>query len=252
MSIERDEAIVLGRTRFSETSLIVTLFTRARGPMRVIAKGARRSRSRFSGSLEPTNHVLAVYYRKEGRGLQTLSQCDIIRAYGGMRESLLRLAYGYAIIESLVGLKREETPAGPLFDIALGALSSADRNPGESLEAMFWSFLLAALAESGYRPELEQCLHCRKRPAPGPVRFDPRAGGIVCGDHGGGGIVLSPGTRGLLAALSSGEEPRGPIAPRETAEGREALRRFLQEHGIGKTPFRSLELLAGGLEERDS
>jgi len=247
MPIERDEAIVLQRRRFLESSLIVSLFTRSRGPISVIAKGARRSRSRFGGVLEPTNRIEVVYYRKESRDLHLLAQADLVGSYPALRESLLRLSYGYAIIESLAGLKREETPAGELFPLALEAFAFVEGAAEEELEQVLWGFLLAALAEAGYRPVLERCLRCGKSLRTGDaVRFDARGGGVACARHGEGGLSLSGGTREILASLASGARPPGSLGRQEKAEGREALRRFLVEHGLGRTPFRALELLAEG------
>ncbi|MFH1679302.1 MAG: DNA repair protein RecO [Candidatus Eisenbacteria bacterium] len=244
MAIEREEAIVLSRSRFGETSLIVTLFTRGRGPLRFMVKGARRPRSRFGGCLEPTNHLLAVYYRKEGRDLHLLAQADLVASFPGLRGSLLRLAYAYAIIDALVGLKREETPAEKLFRLALEALGTLDGGAEEDLEPALWSFLLAALADAGYRPELERCLRCGRVVRGSGARFDSRAGGVVCARHGEGGLSLSAGTIEFLGGLAAGARRKTPLTRRETAEGREALRRFLQEHGLGRAPFRSLEILA--------
>lgn len=246
MPIVRDDAIVLGRIRFGDTSLIVSLFTRGGGPVRAIAKGARRARSRFGGVLEPTNRVAAIYYRKEGRDLQTLSQCDLVRPFPGLRESLLRLAYAYAIIDALAGLKREETPAEALFALALEAFGEAEKGPEGELEDGLWRFLLAALEDAGFRPELERCLRCGRPVGPGPALFDPRAGGVTCGDHGAGGTALSPGALLRLRTLSAGGRTDRPAPPRERAEGREALRRFLREHGLGRDPFRSLGLIERG------
>ena len=209
----------------------------------MIAKGARRARSRFGGALEPTNHVSAVYYRKEGRGLQTLSQCDILRAFPALRESLLRLAYAYAIIDALAGLKREETPAEALFALALEAFASVENGPEGELEDALWRFLLAALADAGFRPELDRCLRCGRPAGPGPIPFDARAGGVACEKCGGGGLVLSPETLARFRSLSGGGRAAGAVSPREKGEGREALRRFLREHGLGADPFRSLGLL---------
>lgn len=243
MAIERGDAIVLSRLRLGETSLIVRLFTENRGPIQVVAKGARKSRSRFGGRLEPTNRIHAVYYRKENRDLHLLSQADLVESFGGVRESLLRVAYAYAIIDSLVGLKREETPAKALFRHALEAFREVERSGEEELEPVLWRFLLAALDDAGYRPELERCLRCGASLRDRDARFDPRAGGLECAGHGEGGIPLSAGTAGWLRALAAGDDRPGSLAPRERGEGREALRRFLQEHGLGRSPFRSLDML---------
>jgi DNA repair protein RecO (recombination protein O) len=243
MAIERDEAIVLGRTRFSETSLIVTLFTKRRGPLRLIAKGARKNRSRFAGVLEPTNHVHAHYYRKETRDLQLLSQCDVLTAFPRLRESLLRLAYGYAIIGALIGLKREETDADSLFRIALRGLEAVDGGPEAELEPALWAFLMAALADAGFRPELDRCLRCGRPLTSRGARFDARGGGLLCRAHEGGGLSLSSGTVEALRCLAGGEMPGRGLVRREVAEGRELFRRFLEEHGLGRSPFRPIEQL---------
>jgi DNA repair protein RecO (recombination protein O) len=244
MAIEREEAIVLSRTRFGETSLLATLFTKNRGPLRFVVKGARRPRSRFGGRLEPTHHILAVYYRKEGRDLHLLSDADLLTSFSGLRGSLLRLAHAYAIIDALVGLKREETPAENLFRLALHALAAAETEPETALEAALWSFLLAALTDAGYRPELARCVRCGRDLRRSSARFDPRAGGVACAGHGEGGLLLSPGTIGILGGLATGTVREAPLSGREIAEGREAFRRFFEEHGLGRTPFRALDLLA--------
>jgi len=252
MAIERDEAIVLGRTRFSETSLIVTLFTKTRGPLRLVAKGARRSRSRFAGALEPTNHVQTHYYRKETRDLQLLSQCDILATFPRLRESLLRLAYGYAIIGALIGLKREETDAGSLFRIALSGLEALGSGGEEDLEPSLWGFLMAALSDAGFRPVMDRCILCGRALASRGARFDARGGGLLCSAHEGGGLLLSSGTVEILRGLEEGETPGRKLLPREVAEGRELFRRFLSEHGLGGSPFRPIEQLVphGGRKER--
>jgi DNA repair protein RecO (recombination protein O) len=246
MAIVRDEAIVLSRSRFGETSLIVSLFTLGRGPVRCLAKGARKPKNRFGSCLEPTNHVHAVYYRKEGRDLHLLSGADLLTPYPGIRVSLLRLAYGYAILGTLIGLKREETPAENLFRLALDALREIEVEGEELLEPALWGFLLSALADAGYRPEFERCVVCGSAADGARVRFDPRGGGLLCAKHASGGIALSEETVRTLRELSSGRGPRHSVSPRAAAEGREALRRFLEEHDLGKAPFRSLGLLKPG------
>lgn len=241
MAIVKDEALVLGRRRLGESSLIVTLFTAGKGPVRAVAKGARKARSRFGGALEPTNLLHVVYYAKETRDLQLLSQADVMRAFSGIRESLLRLAYAYAIIECLVGLKREEGPAAGMLALAGEALASVERSPREHLEWGLWSFLLAVLEDSGFRPELGRCLRCNRTVDGDEVRFDARAGGVVCPAHGGGGLLISGATKRLLEEAARGGVGPAALDAKQAAEGREALRRFLVEHDLGRSPFRPLE-----------
>ncbi|NNE09503.1 MAG: DNA repair protein RecO [Gemmatimonadetes bacterium] len=241
MAIRKDEAIVLGRRRLQESSLIVDLFTRHAGRLRVVAKGARRTRSRFSGVLEPTTVVQVVYYEKETRDLQLLTQADLVESYSGLRESLLRLSYGYAIIESLIGMKREESGAETLFRLARETFREIDAAAEDRLEAVLWRFLLLALEDTGFKPELEQCLACGRVETADEMVFDSRAGGVLCRRHGAAGLALSLETREVLIECARGSADRSPSRGRVTAEGREAIRRFLVEHGLGRSPFRPLE-----------
>lgn len=241
MAIRKDEAIVLGRRRLQESSLIVELFARRAGRLRVVAKGARRARSRFTGILEPTAVISIVYYEKENRGLQLLSQADLVESFSAARESLLRLSYGYAIIESLIGLKKEESDAETLFRLARETLREVDAAAEDRLEAVLWRFLLLALEDTGFRPELDQCLACSRVESHDEMVFDAVAGGVICRRHGASGLALSQETRAVLISCAGGSTERSPSRGRVTAEGREALRRFLIEHGLGRSPFRPLE-----------
>ncbi len=252
MAIVKDDALVLGRRRFGETSLIVSLFTPTKGPVRVIAKGARRARSKFGSALEPTNVLRIVYYAKENRDLHLLSQADPIQTFSVLRESLLRLAYAYAIIDCLIGLKRDESVAGPLFGMARAALEHIDRVPDEDLEGSLWSFLLGALEDAGFRPELDRCLECGRDAGSEALSFHARSGGILCRRHGIGGLSIGEETRSVLGRCARGEAGIGIMSPRIIAEGREVLRGFIREHGLGRQPFRALEELIRGPKGIDS
>ena len=91
MAIVRTEAFVLKAVRFGETSMIYRLFTRDRGVVPVIAKGARRPKSRFGAALGTFQRLLVTYYQKEGREVQTLSGVDLLAAHRGIAASLPRL-----------------------------------------------------------------------------------------------------------------------------------------------------------------
>ncbi len=77
MSLQKTQAVVLKTQRLGETSKILTLYSQKFGKIKVVAKGARGLKSRFYGTLEPLNHISIVYYFKETRELQLLSQADI-------------------------------------------------------------------------------------------------------------------------------------------------------------------------------
>ena len=88
MSLQKSEAIILKTQRLGETSKILTLYSRKFGKMKVVAKGSRGLKSRFFGTLEPLNHIAIVYYFKETRELQLLSQADIIHAFVNLKDNL--------------------------------------------------------------------------------------------------------------------------------------------------------------------
>ena len=195
--------------------------------------------------------MYAVYYRKASRELQLLTQCDIVRSFSGLRESLLRLAYAYAIIECLVGLKREEAEAGTLLEGATGALAALESAPEDALEFELWKFILAALDDAGFRPELSVCVKCGVAMGGDEVRFDARSGGVACSRHGGGGLRLSGDARAVLADAAAGGRSGGLLGKQVMAEGREALRRFLAEYGLGRSPFHPIEELVRRRETKE-
>ncbi|TFB10109.1 DNA repair protein RecO, partial [Candidatus Marinimicrobia bacterium MT.SAG.4] len=88
MPILKAEGIILRRIKYSETSLIVTLYTKEYGKVSLIAKGARNPKSKFVGSLEPGTYVSVVYYHKENRDLQMLSEVDPMRSNSSIISSI--------------------------------------------------------------------------------------------------------------------------------------------------------------------
>ncbi|MGE5762354.1 MAG: DNA repair protein RecO, partial [Mycobacterium leprae] len=174
MRLYRDEAVVLRTQKLGEADRIVTLLTQRHGRVRAVAKGVRRTSSRFGARVEPFTHVDVQLY--EGRELDIVTQVETRAAYG---EDLVgdypRYTAGTAILETAERLTAEERePFLRLFLLlvaALRALAQAAHEPGPVLDA----FLLRALAAAGYAPAVDDCAGCG---APGPHRaFAPAAGG---------------------------------------------------------------------------
>jgi DNA repair protein RecO (recombination protein O) len=180
MSLYRDEGVVLRVQRLGEADRIITLLTRRHGRVRAVAKGVRRTRSKFGATVEPFSHVDLQLYA--GRSLDVVVQAESLHAYG---ERLVgdygRYTAGTAVLETAERLTTEERePSLRLFLLVVGALralSGAEddaRDPSLVLDA----FLLRAMSVSGYAPALEDCARCA---APGPHRaFSVQAGGTVC------------------------------------------------------------------------
>lgn len=182
MALYRDEGVVLRVQKLGEADRIITVLTRVHGRVRAVAKGVRRTRSRFGASVEPFSHVDLQLWEGRG-GLDTVTQADSLWSYG---ERLVtdypRYTAGTAVLETAERLTAEERePSIRLFLLVIGALRAlagtddvAARDPGLVLDA----FLLRAMTVAGYAPALSDCARCG---AAGPHRaFSVPAGGTVC------------------------------------------------------------------------
>ncbi len=177
MRLYRDRAVVLRLHKLGEADHIVTLLTREHGLVRAVAKGVRRTRSRFGARLELFAHVDLQLH--PGRNLDVITQvqtldaftADIVADYG-------RYTTACAVLETAVRLAGEERSPVPRLHLltvgALRALADGGRVPQLVLDA----YLLRAMAFAGYAPALTECARCG---APGPHRgFHVPAGGAVC------------------------------------------------------------------------
>lgn len=176
MSLYRDEAVVLRVQKLGEADRIITLLTKRHGRVRAVAKGVRRTRSKFGATVEPFSHVDVQLY--PGRSLDIVTQAESLHAYGeALVHDYPRYTAGTAILETAERLTSEEKePSFKLFLLVVGALKALaeGRDSGLVLDA----FLLRALTVSGYEPALKSCARCGEV---GPHRaFSPAAGGTVC------------------------------------------------------------------------
>jgi DNA repair protein RecO (recombination protein O) len=175
VSLYRDEGVVLRVQKLGEADRIITLLTRRHGRVRAVAKGVRRTRSKFGASVEPFSHVDLQLYA--GRSLDIVVQAESLTAYGnGLVGDYGRYTAGTAVLETAERLTAEERePSLRLFLLVVGALRAlSERDPSLVLDA----FLLRAMSVAGYAPALTDCARCG---APGPHRaFSVSAGGAVC------------------------------------------------------------------------
>ncbi len=189
------EAICLTVQKFSETSKIAILYTRAWGRISVIAKGAYRPKSQFWGHLDPLSVAECVIYKKPTERLQLLSSCRAIAPWTGLTGSLTRAAFGFAVGEFLYRHTYEENDP-ELFGLACNTLQSISRLPERLTARQFWGFMLGAVGCLGFRPEFDVCDGCGRKPAADQrVVFDAIAGKIICRQcrrEGGRPHVLSP------------------------------------------------------------
>lgn len=205
MPVYRDEAIVLRTHKLGEADRIITFLTRANGRVRAVAKGVRKTSSRFGGRLEPFTHVDVQFY--EGRSLDTVTQVESIASYG----SLITGDYAcwtaaHAMVETAERLTSEERePATQQFLLLIGGLRSLaarEHAPGLILD----SYLLRSLSVAGWSPSFDACARCG---AIGPHRaFNVAAGGAVCAEcRPSGSVAPRLETMELLGALLAGDWP---------------------------------------------
>jgi DNA repair protein RecO (recombination protein O) len=199
----RDDAVVLRCQKLGESDRIITLFTRRHGRLRAVAKGVRRTSSRFGARLEPFGHVdLQIAH---GRSLHTVSQVEGIDLFGKrFINDYPRYTAASAVVETAERLTAvEEEPALRLFLLTLGALralAAAERAATLVLDA----YLLRAMGIAGWAPALDACAVCG---TPGQHRaFSVPAGGCVCLDcRPPGAAHPNPATIELMAALAGGD-----------------------------------------------
>jgi len=219
VSLYRDEGVVLRTQKLGEADRIVTLLTRSNGRVRAVAKGVRRTTSRFGARLEPFMCVDVLFAR--GRSLDIITQVQTIAPYGAaISGSYPAYTTGTAMLETAERLTGEEQHPSLqqylLLVAALRALAQGRRDPALILD----SFLLRSLAVSGYAPSFDDCAQCA---APGPHRsFSPASGGMLCGAcRVPGSAAPSAETVALMAALLSGDwetaAASGPASRREAS-----------------------------------
>jgi DNA repair protein RecO (recombination protein O) len=200
----KTEAIVLRSIRFAEADCVLHLYTLEKGRVGAIAKGVRKTSSRFGGRLEPFSHVELLLH--EGRGeLQTVRGADLVRSHDRSRADGYRLAVGHIGLEAMLRLfvEQERNPSAfhaltRFLDLLDDVEAVLPAHPG--VDPLVLSFQLKLLWLSGYLPHLTSCAGCGgDRPL---VGFSAQAGGGVCAECGQGAVALSPagfeGIRGLL------------------------------------------------------
>ncbi len=201
MTLYRDEAVVLRTHKLGEADRIVTLLTRRHGLVRAVAKGIRRTRSRFGARLEPFTHVDVLNW--QGRGdLDIVTQVEILAAFPALRGDYERYTTGTAMLEAAERLVAEREPVLRLYLLLVAGLKALDggtHDPALVLDA----FLLRALSISGYEPGLAACARCD---APGRHPwFHVASGGAVCAAcHPPASASVSPDALMLLADLLTG------------------------------------------------
>jgi len=169
----RDTAVVLRTYKLGEADRIVVLLTEHHGKVRAVAKGVRKTMSRFGGRLEPMSHVRLLL--AQGRELDIVSQAEAVESLAPMVVDLDHLTSGIAVLEAADQMSLDREPNPQLYRMVVGALRTiGERGGALVVPAFFWKLLAA----EGVRPELNECVRCGE---PGPlIAFDMDQGGALC------------------------------------------------------------------------
>lgn len=172
----KEQGIVLRSIKLGEADKIVTIMTQGSGKVRAVAKGIRKTTSRFGARLEPLTHVNLMLYR--GRGsLDTVTQAEIIEPHGAICEDLGRFAAAETMVEGVDKVAEEHEKNVRVVLLLLSGLRALDAGPADPAGTAE-SFMLKLLSLSGFHPSLTACAVCG---APDPQLFQAAQGGAVCG-----------------------------------------------------------------------
>jgi DNA repair protein RecO (recombination protein O) len=172
----RDTGVVLRTYKLGESDRIVVLMTEQHGKVRAVAKGVRKTRSKFGARLEPMSHVNVLLYR--GRELDIVSQAESVEPLAPMLSSLDRASQGIAAIEAVDQLALDREPNPRLYRMVVGVLRTiAERPAALNVAAFYWKLLAA----EGLEPQLDVCVRCGDgEPDVSLVAIDLAEGGVLC------------------------------------------------------------------------
>jgi DNA repair protein RecO (recombination protein O) len=196
------DALVLRSIAYGDSDSVVHLLVRGRGRVSAFARGARSSRQRFGGSLEPFGRIEALLVEREG--LWALREARVLEAHGKLRDDLHRIAHAGYAAELAHDLAREGQPADSLFALLDEFLGRLER--GAATSGRLRALELSALESAGLAPELGGCARCGAEVPAGRAAFSPDAGGLLCascarGEH---ATVLTAAARAALWQLRWG------------------------------------------------
>lgn len=234
----KDEGIVLKTIKLGEADRIVTLYTRESGKVRAVAKGIRKTKSRFGGRLEPFTRAQLLIYR--GRNLDTITSADILTSFDGVRRDYLKLTSAAALVDIVEKITPDREAASDIYSLLCGGLGALADGGGC---AVVPGFLVKLLSISGYHPSLSVCAGCGDPQELGA--FSPAFGGVVCRScwhQDRDAIRLSAQHIASMSSLLGSELGTEKMEDTMTFEVTQVLRRYAEYHL--ERPLKSLAMFA--------
>jgi DNA repair protein RecO (recombination protein O) len=220
----RTEAVILRRQDMGEADRLVVAYSPDRGKLRLVAKGARRPKSRKAGHLEPFMRAILLIAR--GRELDIITQAEAVETFPALRNDLLRVGQASYVVELLDRFTLDEGGSRPAYGLLLEALGRLSE--GRPAPSVLRYYELRLLELMGYRPEFFRCVQCLSEVRPEAQYFSPALGGALCARCGRG----HPGARSLsLEALKVLRHfQRSGFEAAAAPEVRPAVRQEVEDH----------------------
>ncbi|MDG2026034.1 MAG: DNA repair protein RecO [Acidimicrobiales bacterium] len=236
MALYRDHAVVLRSWKLGEADRIISMHTHAHGKVRGVAKGVRRTKSKFGARLEPLSHVSVQLYR--GRGdLDTITQVETVDRFASLRDDPDRFARAEAMLEAVDNVAQDREPDRELHVMLVRALRTLNSRDSPLVVA---AFFLKLLAHEGLQPELTLCVECGSSASLESLDFDD--GGVRCHEHRRGRPV-TPAAVALMQRILGGGLAGVLDEPVGTATGEvDMLSTALLEHHLERR-LRSVAVL---------
>ena len=239
MALHRTRAIVLKSINLSDSDRLVTFMTENYGKVKCVAKGARKVKNRFWGSLEPMSHIHLIYFGKENQNLYRLNQADIIESFQSVREDFGKLykgVYFLELIDSMILEGHQDQRIFILLQQTLTALKSQT-----DLDPLIRLFEVRLLSLSGYKPQIDHCVICKTVSENGIFKFSFVQNGILCvncSKRTAADIQFTTGTRNYIKKLMEVEiKSCGRIKiPKNQAEEIEKVTHRLVLSQLGREP----------------
>lgn len=178
MSLYKAKGIIIKSIKLNEADKIIAIYSDSGRKINGVAKGLRKTKSRFGSRLEQFNYVQLLLYR--GRNLDTITQVEIISPFLGIRKDLDKIAYASAMLDLVDKVAQEgeqgESQSFYLLLKSFDVLDKAERN----FKLLLVAFDIKFMAISGYLPKLDSCVVCEKEISSEKVTFSSQWGGVVC------------------------------------------------------------------------
>jgi len=224
----RTDAIVLRSLRYGEADRILHLYTPARGRVGAIAKGVRRTRSRFGGRLEPFSRVRLICH--EGRGdLLTVTSVETLDPHARLRDQAATLDCAARACDAVARMFETEDPHPAVYNLLANELALLAGAPEQATHANALAFRLKLLVAAGLAPALGACASCGTHEH--LVGFAPDAGGVVCNACEAGSFAICEETHEFMTLALAGPLAQAPSASaRALREAERAIGETLEHH----------------------